>query len=210
MSRGAINQYVKDNPKRGISKNAISQVFYLIDGSGSMFVNGPKVFYYIMNEILVLEQSANIKASALTYFSDGLLPNSEKRPGVIRHWTMNTPKAEKMNKCLYDENSAGGGTNIPKAIKDTRKLPKPFFDNSIANGTLLVVFTDGDGGSFSCLGPIKDLPMDMKRRTVFVILEDEQICKQCEEVLKQCGVPEINIICIDSNKVQESMKKVKD
>ena len=204
VARDAINQFVKDKPIAGESKNAISQIFYTVDGSGSMFSTalGKDIFYYIMNEILSIEESTEVKASSFAYFTDGLMPNAIKN-GQVKRWLKSSSRGEKMKKIAYDENSGVyGGTNIVKAIKDIYKLPKPYFDNTPSTGTLLVLITDA--GDY--LKNIASLPLNVKRNLIFVTVEQESVLKATEETLKACGIPPFNIVSIDTDKVAEQLK----
>lgn len=204
ISRDAINQYVKDNPVAGESKNAISQIFYLIDGSGSMFgsVVGNKIFNYVMGEILALEKATNIRNSALTYFCSDIGLDAIKR-GAIKRWNHATQKSKVMDMIAYDENQyVGGGTDIVRSIIQTRALPKPYFDNSPnGSGTLLIVITDGEDD----LSAVKSLSLKERMSTLFLIINSKQYDDSAMQVLTENGIPEKNVILVDEQDVKKSL-----
>lgn len=206
MGRDAINQYVKDNPYKGMSKNAISQVFYAVDGSGSMFSTniGKKMFTYIMNEIISLEESTGILNSSFVYYgSNGLPKNAEKR-GLIKRWAKSSLRSEKMKKIAYDNNSeVSGGNNMGEAVRQIFKLKAPYFDNSISNGTLLVVISDADDNMEQVCAKMEDW---QKKKVVFLIIEHNAKNEESKAALVAGGVPERNIICIDMDVLETQLK----
>lgn len=207
MGRDALNQYVKDNPIKGKVKNAISQVFYAVDGSGSMFSThlGRKMFDFIMTEIIKLEESNGILNSSFTYYgSDGLHPDAIKK-GYIRRWDNHTPRPQKLKMTDPNGNYTGGGNNMGKAIEDVFKLPKPYFDNSASDTTLLIVISDADDDMANVITHMKTW---QKTKVVFMIIEEKAQNEESKAGLVAGGIPEKNIITIDRTELEEQVKNM--
>lgn len=123
----------------------ITDVFYLIDASGSMNLNA--IANGIMSEIMGIETECGVMKSGLAYFCDGI----SKKEGCIRHWERNEPREEidvpAIVKYISPDGKKDyldGGTNLTKALTDLQTYGKDYFDST---ETRLIIITDMDGGT---------------------------------------------------------------
>lgn len=183
------DRFEKITPKKReeLSKNS-ADIFYLIDSSGSI---SKRDLYRAFSEIIALEtrDEMNIRKSALTYFACDFDENR------IRVWFRDDSKKKKMELVQYEDGKdVGGGTEIAKSVVHVTKLPKKFYSRANPR-TLIIVFTDGEDYEWE---PIKNLPEDIKKRTVFVILNKADRFEDIVKNILACGVLEKYVVCVDT------------
>ena len=183
------DRFEKITPKKReeLSKNS-ADIFYLIDSSGSI---SKRDLYRAFSEIIALEtrDEMNIRKSALTYFACDFDENR------IRVWFRDDTKKKKMELVQYEDGKdVGGGTEIAKSVVHVTKLPKKFYSRANPR-TLIIVFTDGEDYEWE---PIKNLPEDIKKRTVFVILNKQDRFESIVKNILACGILEKYVVCVDT------------
>lgn len=90
------SRYAKYDERKFEIEDGITQIFFLIDNSGSMYgqarSNGNSdIFNMLWSEIIGLLKSTSVKHCALTYFSDGPID-----PNNVRTWDERTSKTQIM------------------------------------------------------------------------------------------------------------------
>ena len=194
-SKRAMSQKWRDdryNPykEREYKEQNGANVFYLIDGSGSMYVNGNGVFLQIFKDIITIEKSCNVDMSCRAYFADYAIT-----PKDCAIWDHKTSK----NKVLDILTTMGpeGGTDVPDNVMAVTKLKPPYYFNKDNKHTLIMVFTDGLTNTGSGWSTLARIPYKIRKDVVFVILNTKQeIMRIIPQIMAQ-GVPLKNILGIN-------------
>lgn len=195
-SKRAMSQKWRDdryNPykEREYKEQNGANVFYLIDGSGSMYVNGNGVFLQIFKDIITIEKSCNVDMSCRAYFADYAIT-----PKDCAIWDHKTSK----NKVLDILTTMGpeGGTDVPDNVMAVTKLKPPYYFNKNNKHTLIMVFTDGLTNTGSGWSTLTRIPYKIRKDVVFVILNTKQeIMRIIPQIMAQ-GVPLKNILGINT------------
>ena len=195
-SKRAMSQKWRDdryNPykDREYQEQNGANVFYLIDGSGSMYVNGHGVFMQIFKDIITIEKNCNVDMSCRAYFADYAIT-----PKDCAIWDHKTNK----NKVLDILTTMGpsGGTDVPDNIMAVTKLKPPYYFSNNNKHTLIMVFTDGETNTGSGWSVLKRIPAKIRKDVVFVILNTKsQIMNIIPQIMAQ-GVPLKNILGINT------------
>lgn len=195
-SKRAMSQKWRDdryNPykDREYKEENGANVFYLIDGSGSMYINGNGVFLQIFKDIISIEKACRVDMSCRAYFADYAIT-----PKDCAIWDHKTNK----NKVLDILTTIGpsGGTDVPDNVMAVTKLKPPYYFNNGEKHTLIMVFTDGETNTGSGWSVLKRIPSKIRKDVVFVILNTKsQIMKIIPEIMAQ-GVPLKNILGINT------------
>lgn len=195
-SKRAMSQKWRDdryNPykDREYQEQNGANVFYLIDGSGSMYVNGHGVFLQIFKDIITIEKNCNVDMSCRAYFADYAIT-----PKDCAIWDHKTNK----NKVLDILTTMGpsGGTDVPDNIMAVTKLKPPYYFSNNNKHTLIMVFTDGETNTGSGWSVLKRIPTKIRKDVVFVILNTKsQIMNIIPQIMAQ-GVPLKNILGINT------------
>lgn len=195
-SKRAMSQKWRDdryNPykDREYQEQNGANVFYLIDGSGSMYVNGHGVFMQIFKDIITIEKNCNVDMSCRAYFADYAIT-----PKDCAIWDHKTNK----NKVLDILTTMGpsGGTDVPDNIMAVTKLKPPYYFSNNNKHTLIMVFTDGETNTGSGWSVLKRIPTKIRKDVVFVILNTKsQIMNIIPQIMAQ-GVPLKNILGINT------------
>ena len=195
-SKRAMSQKWRDgryNPykEREFKEQNGANVFYLIDGSGSMYVNGHGVFMQIFKDVITIEKNCNVDMSCRAYFADYAIT-----PKDCAIWDHKTNK----NKVLDILTTMGpsGGTDVPDNVMAVTKLKPPYYFNNGDKHTLIMVFTDGETNMGSGWEVLKRIPSKIRKDVVFVILNTKsQIMNILPQIMAQ-GVPLKNILGINT------------
>ena len=142
-----------------------ANIFYLIDGSGSMWsAGGEDIFLRIFKEILEIEKRCQVNLSARAWFAtDGNL-----KPENIELWDKDT-KIDVVLKKLERTGSCSG-TDISKNIVSVTKLDPPYYYKTPKKHTCIMVFTDGEECGVGGFSVLKQLTLKERSSVVFVII----------------------------------------
>lgn len=199
-----IRRYVKDKERKTIEDGGLSEIFYLIDSSGSMCIGeGNKMFDNLMTEILGIEEAANVKHSRLTYFGTGVI-----EPEMIRYWHRDegkrltgAMKEQILQDCALRPGDLGGGTDITGSTIQITELGKPYYSSHHPT-TTIIVLTDGD----DCgeIGRNFDQLEDRVRDHIFfLIINDLKQAESHVETLIKNGIPETNVFAVDRSEFEK-------
>lgn len=168
-----------------------ANVFYLIDGSGSMYVNGNGVFLQIFKDIITIEKSCNVDMSCRAYFADYAIT-----PKDCAIWDHKTSKDKVLD--ILTTMGPEGGTDVPDNVMAVTKLKPPYYFNKNNKHTLIMVFTDGLTNTGSGWSTLARIPYKIRKDVVFVILNTKQeIMRIIPQIMAQ-GVPLKNILGINT------------
>jgi hypothetical protein len=167
-----------------------AQIFYLIDGSGSMWwAGGEDIFLRIFKEILELERTCKVQLSARAYFATG----GKLTDDDIFMWDAKTNR----DTVLQNLGNTGScmGTEISRNIVSVTQLGKPYYYNKRSKHTTIMCFTDGEEcGDFSILN---EIPLKDKKDVVFVLLNKRHMLPRIIDQITNTGNINItNIIAI--------------
>ena len=195
-SKRAMSQKWRDdryNPykEREYKEQNGANVFYLIDGSGSMYVNGNGVFLQIFKDIITIEKSCNVDMSCRAYFADYAIT-----PKDCAIWDHKTSKTKVLD--ILTTMGPEGGTDVPDNVMAVTKLKPPYYFNKDNKHTLIMVFTDGETNMGSGWSVLTRIPYKIRKDVVFVILNTKQeIMRIIPQIMAQ-GVPLKNILGINT------------
>jgi len=192
ISQDRMDRYNMVKPQEYKKREGIAQVLYLVDGSGSMYMNTDKVFDYIMSEIINLEKSCQVKTSAFTYFTYGV--HSEN----LKLWHDTTSKAK--IKEMIASQPESGGTDMVKSLYDVMALKKPYFSKQ-EPGTVVIIFTDGEDD----YSKMKEFPWSFRKKLMFIVITPDGNHDAAER-LKEGGIQDTNIMYISSDEVLRNAK----
>ena len=168
-----------------------ANVFYLIDGSGSMYKNGNGVFLQIFKDIITIEKSCNVDMSCRAYFADYAIT-----PKDCAIWDHKTSKTKVLD--ILSTMGPAGGTDVPDNVMAVTKLKPPYYFNKDNKHTLIMVFTDGETNMGSGWSVLTRIPYKIRKDVVFVILNTKQeIMRIIPQIMAQ-GVPLKNILGINT------------
>ena len=168
-----------------------ANVFYLIDGSGSMYKNGNGVFLQIFKDIITIEKSCNVDMSCRAYFADYAIT-----PKDCAIWDHKTSKTKVLD--ILSTMGPEGGTDVPDNVMAVTKLKPPYYFNKDNKHTLIMVFTDGETNAGSGWSVLTRIPYKIRKDVVFVILNTKQeIMRIIPQIMAQ-GVPLKNILGINT------------
>ena len=168
-----------------------ANVFYLIDGSGSMYKNGNGVFLQIFKDIITIEKSCNVDMSCRAYFADYAIT-----PKDCAIWDHKTSKTKVLD--ILSTMGPEGGTDVPDNVMAVTKLKPPYYFNKDNKHTLIMVFTDGETNMGSGWSVLTRIPYKIRKDVVFVILNTKQdIMRIIPQIMAQ-GVPLKNILGINT------------
>jgi predicted metal-dependent peptidase len=186
-------KYMKPRLKPTVEKNAIAQVFHLVDHSGSMFSSskdgGDTTFDLIFGEIINMEKSAKIQKSAMTYFADGIYEDT------IRTWDYKASKQKILDLVAFKSGDASVGTSFYTAVKQVIDIGKPYYSYAGKEPTLLIFYTDGEDS----YADLKQLPLKVIYNMVAVIINHVQKYRDnaFKQLTQEVGFSENHVICID-------------
>jgi predicted metal-dependent peptidase len=186
-------KYMKPRLKSTVEKNAIAQVFHLVDYSGSMHSSskdgGKTTFDLIFGEIINMEKAAKIQKSAMTYYASGIYEDA------IRTWDYKVSKQKILDLVAHRAGDAEGGTSFCTAVKQIIDIGKPYYSYAGKEPTLLIFYTDGED-SYTDL---KQLPLKVIYNMVAVIINNVQQYRDdaFKELTQEVGFSESHVICID-------------
>lgn len=195
-SKRAMSQKWRDdryNPykEREYKEQNGANVFYLIDGSGSMYKNGNGVFLQIFKDIITIEKSCNVDMSCRAYFADYAIT-----PKDCAIWDHKTSKTKVLD--ILSTMGPEGGTDVPDNVMAVTKLKPPYYFNKDNKHTLIMVFTDGETNTGSGWSTLARIPYKIRKDVVFVILNTKQeIMRIIPQIMAQ-GVPLKNILGINT------------
>lgn len=195
-SKRAMSQKWRDdryNPykEREYKEQNGANVFYLIDGSGSMYKNGNGVFLQIFKDIITIEKSCNVDMSCRAYFADYAIT-----PKDCAIWDHKTSKTKVLD--ILSTMGPDGGTDVPDNVMAVTKLKPPYYFNKDNKHTLIMVFTDGETNMGSGWSALTRIPYKIRKDVVFVILNTKQeIMRIIPQIMAQ-GVPLKNILGINT------------
>lgn len=195
-SKRAMSQKWRDdryNPykEREYKEQNGANVFYLIDGSGSMYKNGNGVFLQIFKDIITIEKSCNVDMSCRAYFADYAIT-----PKDCAIWDHKTSKTKVLD--ILSTMGPEGGTDVPDNVMAVTKLKPPYYFNKDNKHTLIMVFTDGETNTGSGWSTLTRIPYKIRKDVVFVILNTKQeIMRIIPQIMAQ-GVPLKNILGINT------------
>lgn len=195
-SKRAMSQKWRDdryNPykDREYKEENGANVFYLLDGSGSMYVNGTGVFMQIFKDIITIEKTCGVDMSARAYFAGTAIT-----PKNVTMWNRKTNKNKVLD--ILADIDANGSTDIPDNVMAVTKLKPPYYFNNGEKHTLVMVFTDGETNTGSGWEELKRIPFKIRKDVVFVILNTKaKIMKILPQIMAQ-GVPLKNILGINT------------
>ena len=168
-----------------------ANVFYLIDGSGSMYKNGNGVFLQIFKDIITIEKSCNVDMSCRAYFADYAIT-----PKDCAIWDHKTSKTKVLD--ILSTMGPAGGTDVPDNVMAVTKLKPPYYFNKDNKHTLIMVFTDGETNMGSGWSVLTRIPYKIRKDVVFVILNTKQeIMRIIPQIMAQ-SVPLKNILGINT------------
>lgn len=168
-----------------------ANVFYLIDGSGSMYKNGNGVFLQIFKDIITIEKSCNVDMSCRAYFADYAIT-----PKDCAIWDHKTSKTKVLD--ILSTMGPEGGTDVPDNVMAVTKLKPPYYFNKDNKHTLIMVFTDGETNMGSGWSVLTRIPYKIRKDVVFVILNTKQeIMRIIPQIMAQ-SVPLKNILGINT------------
>ena len=192
--------YLRVKEIRNPKISGLTQVFFLVDSSGSMYVNlcdGTGMFDYIFSEIIELERQCDIKYSGLAYYCTAPL-----REDQIHLWdrTDVLNPEDILSKIQFRKgDQAQGGTDVSPAFNSLLDLEvdfKPVIDKSTNHPTILIIISDG-GDDYSKIQKIcekHDFPIDA---VVFLIVSDAGTIKAQYATLSEQGLSDDHYIGID-------------
>ena len=168
-----------------------ANVFYLIDGSGSMYKNGNGVFLQIFKDIITIEKSCNVDMSCRAYFADYAIT-----PKDCAIWDHKTSKTKVLD--ILTTMGPEGGTDVPDNVMAVTKLKPPYYFNKDNKHTLIMVFTDGETNMGSGWSVLTRIPYKIRKDVVFVILNTKQEIMHIIPQIMAQGVPLKNILGINT------------
>ena len=175
----------------------ITQVFFLVDASGSMGVrcpDGVDIFEHIMSEMIQIELAVNIETSAFATFNTGAIHRDN-----IFEWTSDDASDESS---LLDELKnkipvAGGGTSAIDGIRSIQQYDDVYSTQD--PWTLLVVITDG-GDNYNGLKDICEDYEQVEHMIWIITATGENWFNSKKTELMEQGVPEERILFVDINR----------
>ena len=190
-------RYLHPNTTHFDKPVGITQVFFLVDASGSMGVRCPDgidIFEHIMSEMIQIELAVNIETSAFATFNTGAIHRDN-----IFEWTSDDANDESS---LLDELKnkipvANGGTSAIDGIKSIQRYDDVYSTQD--PWTLLVVITDG-GDNYNGLKDIcKDYEQVEHMIWIITATGEEWFNSKKTELMAQ-GIPEDRILFVDINR----------
>ena len=187
--KAKLKEHMMDAAEDEMQEGA--NIFYLIDGSGSMWGDGEDIFLKIFNDILTIEKTSQVNMSAGAWFAtNGNLTTSD-----IELWDNETPNNQIIKQlCNY---SLCSGTDIPKNILAVTKMRPPYYCQTYKKNTTIMVITDGEECSLGGFEILRQIPAKILKDVVFVIINNRSALPDISKDLHDFGgVWTNNIICI--------------
>ena len=182
----------------------ITDVFYLIDASGSM--NLTAIADGLMGEILGIEDVCGVMKSGLAYYCDGL----SKQQGCIRTWEREDPDEEIDKDAIikYIKPKSGvdyldGGTDLEKAVDDLITYGRDYFD---VDQTRLIIITDADCGTELSAEHIKKLMATVDKVFFLVVNNRSQLPSYMRRIKDNTHLTDENIGGIPWEDLQNGKK----
>lgn len=169
-----------------------ANIFYLIDGSGSMWgAGGENIFLRIFKEILTIEKMCQVNMSARAWFAtDGKLT-----PNDIELWDKKTSKDQIIKK-LGDAGLCSG-TDISKNVLAVTKMKPPYYFQTDKKHTTIMVFTDGEECGSGGFEVLRQIPTKILKDVVFVLINNRSALPGILKELQGFGGVSLNnILCI--------------
>ena len=199
-----MGRYTKPNLKTSYKNEGITQVFHLMDNSGSMYGQmsrngrGEEIFQKIFGEIIAMERKAHIQKSSAAFFCSGLTA------GNIISWCSEKMRGLQVFKLLDKARKAEGygGTEIAPAFASIQKIGKPYYSKR-EPVTLMLIYTDGELGSRD-YQYFSELPFSIKKNVIFMVLNNgDSSIEDTKKRLTDAGIKESHIIGINTKEYDD-------
>lgn len=187
-------RYTKPKIVTPEGKGGITQILHVIDTSGSMFCGDyKKKFEQVFREIVSIGSKLEVACSRACEFAD----HDITREDFIT-WSDSDKAPKVLNKLAELLLGDGGGTDMCRSLETIYKLGKPFYNNSLSEPTLTLVYTDGDIGSKA---QHEHLPAVMRKNMCFVIVTDASTIERTITQLVEYGYNVNQCIPIDVDRI---------
>lgn len=199
-----MGRYTKPNLKTSYKNEGITQIFHLMDNSGSMYGqmsrngSGEEIFQKIFGEIIAMERKAHIQKSSAAFFCSGLTA------GNIISWCSEKMRGPQVFKLLDKARKVEGygGTEIAPAFASIQKIGKPYYSKH-EPATLMLIYTDGELVSRD-YQYFSELPFSIKKNVIFMVLNNsDSSIENTKKRLTGAGIKESHIIGINTKEYDD-------
>ena len=195
--------------REDLNKSKITDVFYLIDSSGSM--NLDCIAAGLMSEVLGIEDMCGVMNSGLAYFSDGISP----KEGAVRIWKRDSKgaklsdseKSKILKKIIPDKgiDYVNGGTDLEKALKQLIAMEDIFKPGR----TRLIIISDADGGTELTESIVANIKNSVNKVFFLVINNEKVLNEYIRKAMMTLDIDDSCLTGVSYEEVQENSKNIK-
>lgn len=194
--------------REDLNKSKITDVFYLIDSSGSMNIDN--IAGGLMSEIIGIEDTCGVMNSGLAYFSDGISP----KDGAIRLWKRDTKGAKlcesEKNKILRTIipqrgiDYLNGGTDLEKALSQLMEKEEIFKPGR----TRLIIISDADGGTELTPSVVSKIKSAVNKVFFLVINNQSVLNEYIRKAMMTLEIDDSSLTGVSYEEIAENSKNV--